>query len=229
VTFPDQAGEPGTAPTDLSIDGAERILFGVCAGQRNGPGRNLVVRVLPSGARDPSFGSDGLRQSNTCPEAIATGGHNQVFVLRPSDPEMIRGPVDAARTLEAWKQNGRMDSSFGKGGRVPPGPAGTVSMFAVWQDLTVDQGGHVVLIGELERPTKTGLVPNALIATRLSRRARPAPGFGPKGRIVTRFAGLKLIGEGALGLSRAGLPLGAVGLMGPEGRTSLAVLRYGAS
>jgi uncharacterized delta-60 repeat protein len=240
ITFPDLAAQQ-LESTSLSVDASDRILFGLCEWAAYvGPEPKLgVMRVQPDGSPDASFGSSGMRLTAGCPAGLTSDGNRVLVLTTVGERHVLYGLVDRQR-LEMWNENGSPYTRFGTRGAVLSPPQG--GLVPAWQDLALDNRGRISLIGEMSRSTKFGLVPRAVVATRLSGLGKPDPSFGSNGQIVTRLhdphpspaeapaeqKGRAFMGQAALALSPTGRMFGAVGTIRRRriGPTSVSVLRY---
>lgn len=112
-----------------------------------------------------------------------TPGHLQM-ALTPRGGIVIAGSTQLVRLLP----NGRLDRSFGRGGRVSiERPAGQNFLLA---DVAVDSQGRILVAGSV-RPQPTGSFPDPLISSVMVRRYNPDGSldlsFGDQGTLITTF------------------------------------------
>jgi uncharacterized delta-60 repeat protein len=158
---------PGAAnaATSIALQSDGDLLVGGSAstGETRAPRSTsgFVVRLLPNGRFDSSFGDSGTVTLADLPSiaqvAATTGGH--ILVLGGS---LIR-----------LDQDGAMDTSFGVGG------AAALPMAFVAQHFVIESSGDIALIGTVTRPDGS----SAAVA-RLTSDGQPDPSFGTNGLVV---------------------------------------------
>jgi uncharacterized delta-60 repeat protein len=126
--------------------------------KRGGTGisRQLVIRLLPDGALDPSFGRTGrvvvTGPRNVSAAAIAADGRDRVLlaghISRPVSKKP--GPSRSSFLLSRLKRKGTFDRTFGKRGSVRTGFGGPASSFAT--QVLLDQGGRILVGGLVTTP-----------------------------------------------------------------------------
>jgi uncharacterized delta-60 repeat protein len=138
-----------------------------------------IVRYTASGAVDASFGDAGR---------VLTGfggtgeGDSALAVAVQTDGRILAaGQSDVADSchlsLARYTHDGRLDASFGNGGRVLT-PLGTTYYWAV--DATIQTDGKIVASAVDDGED--------FVVARYARNGRPDPGFGKKGMVATDFA-----------------------------------------
>jgi uncharacterized delta-60 repeat protein len=152
---------------DVAVDPQGRIvLIGTAVTRRPGHVSQMdaaVIRYLPEGRRDPSFGKDGVVSGGfgLRPETSAGGASvgatlgsvdeegRITFVVESGDKEAGCGDRDGtrlrARAVVRLTADGALDRSFGSGGTAPLAPIASVA------GLTRSSGGGLVLAGSLAR------------------------------------------------------------------------------
>jgi uncharacterized delta-60 repeat protein len=170
-------GAGGKARTDVGgADWAEAVAIApggdvVVAG---GSGSDVAVtRYDAAGRLDPTFGGRGTVVTDL-------GGGDDVaaaLVVQPDRRIVVAGYRGPDLAVARYLVDGRLDSSFGRGGVV-----------------VTDLGARERAIGLLLRPggrlVVVGLTPDALVLARYLRDGRLDPAFGRGGTVVTRTPGL---------------------------------------
>jgi uncharacterized delta-60 repeat protein len=147
---------------DLGVDSTGRIVvFGTAtrATPRDEANQGAVLRYLPSGEPDPSFGGgDGVVMTNfglRSPESVSLGAIDQEdrVVLVTGTGQVASecgrpGPQD--RHLVRLTVGGALDPSFGGGGVRRVTPLQEVDA------ISLDDSGGIVLAGSLPRPCSRG-------------------------------------------------------------------------
>jgi uncharacterized delta-60 repeat protein len=197
---------------------------------------NDIVRYLPSGALDPSFGTDGI-VTLAAPYFASTSGvlsvqaNGQILVLTQVE---VDGTLEVA--LERLNTNGKLDPTFGSGGIVIvnfPAPADEVAS----PNLVLAQpDGKILLAGEATPDFRSTATPQTILARYLSNGALDTT-FGNGGIVSATAIGTPttlalLTGDGIL-VSSGGAPeqftsTGAL-LATPTGGTVIAVKVTGAT
>ena len=119
---------------------------------------------------------------------LAEGSHGAVLALA-EEPRHEKDPV-RARLLQV-APNGRLDRSFGKGGRATVELA--PSLGTTLNSLAVEDGGEILIGGTLETGAK-----RSIVLLRVSSQGRWDKSFGPHGRVATPVAQLTRFGSSDL-------------------------------
>jgi len=114
----------GTRPAGLVQQPDGKILLGVSAATNDGSAPPVLLRLLPSGAADPTFGVGGVVRVDLGPNefesvttvALAPGG--DIVVAGASSYWSTLPEPTADVLLARFTPRGRLDTSFGSGGRV---------------------------------------------------------------------------------------------------------------
>jgi uncharacterized delta-60 repeat protein len=144
----------------------------VVAGPRRPGSGWALVRYLPDGRLDPGFGAGGLVLTDFGP------GREDVYALAIQRDERIvaAGGARGGPAVARYLPNGRLDPSFGRGGKVS-------ANFGSSDAVAIQPDGKIVLVGG----AGDGGAGFALI------RYRPNglldPGFGHSGKVSTGFPG----------------------------------------
>lgn len=184
-----------------------------------GAQRCWVVRYLPEGQVDASFGAGGV--------AVAPGGCSTLMegvVAEQADGKILLGVNNA---LYRFTASGEVDTSFGTDGLVPLGPGAKVVL-----GLALQPDGGILLAATSRADVATGYA-TVVTISRFDASGQLDPGFGDGGAIreelgLTDYAqaqvptpvGLAATADGAILLAAA---TGADGL-----RTTAALYRYAA-
>jgi uncharacterized delta-60 repeat protein len=197
---------------------------------------NDIIRYLPSGALDPSFGTGGI-ETLSAPYFASTSGvlsvqsNGQILILTQVE---VNGTLEVA--LERLNTNGQLDPTFGSAGIVItnfPAPADE----AASPNLVLAQpDGKILLAGEATPDFRSKATPETILARYLSNGALDTT-FGSGGIVTATAIGTPstlalLSGDGIL-VSSGGEPeqFTSTGtLLGtPTGGTVIAVKVTGAT
>jgi uncharacterized delta-60 repeat protein len=181
-----------------------------------------VVRLLPSGALDGSFGSGGIVDSAVGrasvqdeASAVAVLGDGKIVVAGRADYSFPYSQTDFA--LVRYLPNGRPDPTFGSGGIVvTEGPFEEIA-----DALVAAPGGKIVVAGSANR---------SFHLARYLRSGALDRGFGVGGRVTTSFGGLYAAARSVV-IQRDGKVVagGSMRRAFPEPYDSVALARYTAS
>ncbi len=180
---PNPAGEEGLGGVAVQPDG--KIVAVGSAGSGF-----LVVRLLPDGALDETFGSGGMVKTNLggsfpdAANAVAILADGRLVVTGSADwdfNDSTRQDIGVARYLP----NGLLDPTFGAGGVVvTPGPLAEAGC-----GVAATSGGKILVVGWHSNPGYRGY--NSSSRFRLVRYLPSGAldaGFGHGGVVTTRFA-----------------------------------------
>jgi len=178
--------------------------------QSGGSTAFAVLRYLPDGRPDPSFGSDGLALTDFDP---ATNDAITALALLPDGRILAAGAAGDAAALARYLPDGRLDPSFG-GGRNGTVTTGHGLLNAL--DLAVEPGGTLLIAGQAGTPGG----PFDIGLARYSADGVLDPGFGHGGVMTTDL--------GSTGEWPAGVAPGPGGtiVVGASSGSSFVVLRY---
>jgi uncharacterized delta-60 repeat protein len=123
---------------------------GFCQRSAGGSRDLAVARCLPNGGPDLGFSADGwvLTDLGGSDEAfgLAVRGDGKIVVAGSSDLDGFGSPWDF--TLTRYREDGRLDGSFGRGGRVLTNfGAGEVGSDDIAQAVAILSDGGVVAVG----------------------------------------------------------------------------------
>jgi uncharacterized delta-60 repeat protein len=196
-----------------------------------------IIRYLPSGTLDTSFGTGGI-VTLAAPDFASTSGvlsvqaNGQILVLTQVE---VNGSLEVA--LERLKTNGALDSTFGSGGIVVvnfPAPATEVASPSL---VLAQPDGKILLSGGATPPFRSKLSPQTVLGRYLSN-GTPDPTFGTGGfasavAVSAPSALAVLSGDGILALNSEGqlaqFTSGGALLATPTGGTVTGVKVGGAS
>jgi uncharacterized delta-60 repeat protein len=212
------AAKSDDAPFDIVLQSDGKV---VVAGETQDPVTLrtdfALVRYLPTGLLDPTFGGAGIVVT-----PIGLGGSARALVLQADGRLVAAGRSDASDgfhvTLARYNANGTLDASFGGTGVVVT-PIGTDEGVAL--AIVQQTDGALVVAGEVQYGT--GGTDFVLVRYRTDGTLDPT--FGAGGIVVTP------IGDGgsARGLVLAGTKLVAAGTASVGARALVAVARYDAA
>lgn len=148
----------------------------VVAGDTAVPGLGaFLLRLLPSGAFDPSFAGNGLEFIPLGVSSIAVLPNNQILVAGVTSAGVA--------VVERFDANGSLDTSFGTGGSAAPSVGSYV--------ILVDPKGNIIVGGGVSVPPPPGskFYTEAFALARLLPNGAPDPTFGPGGTVTTTTKG----------------------------------------
>lgn len=128
----------------VAVDDAGRIVVAGSTQVVQGNSDAVVVRFLPDGSMDPSFGSQGvvvlnLRTDFDTGNGLALQDDGALLVAGSYGPQQILTPF-----LARLRADGTRDRRFGRKGVVTPAGSGA------WHDVTVQPDGRIVTAGDLQ-------------------------------------------------------------------------------
>ena len=137
------------------------------------PGSPLrVVRVLPGGRPDPSFGSEGAVTMGSADPAVS--------LVQQPDGKLV---VANSKVLTRLHGDGGLDASFGAGGiallGIPREASGT-PVLVLQPDGKLVVAGYAILHHPITTPPLSDL-----LLTRVQPDGRPDPSFGTRGTVTT--------------------------------------------
>jgi uncharacterized delta-60 repeat protein len=149
----------------------------LAAGRSDATGNNLnfaVVRYMPNGQLDPSFGTGGMVVTSFA-DSDAEG---RAIAVQPDGKIVVAGLSAAAFALARYTAGGALDTTFGTGGAVTTTFANAGSAQAV--GVAVQSDGKIVAGGAVDA---------AFAATRYNADGSPDVTFGTGGTAMTSFGG----------------------------------------
>jgi uncharacterized delta-60 repeat protein len=145
--------------------------------------RFMMLRMLPDGRSDPSFGKKGFAISNVAPHRGIEANATDIALL-PDGRILLSGSLEGKDRLSValarYRPNGRPDPSFGEGGVVRTASGRYLAM----EDMAVRRDGRIVLAGY--RAAKRA--PAQVAALRYLPSGRPDPSFGEGGLFSKQLA-----------------------------------------
>jgi uncharacterized delta-60 repeat protein len=145
-------------------------------GVRHTPQPAALVRAWrPDGTVDHGFGRDG-RLTIRVPRGGGYSGFSKVEIL-PSGKILVAGYLRRQLVVYRLSADGRIDRSFGGGGRVTVGVRGEAISYQHPASLAVDRDGRIVLTG---RPILDNAVAEAPVLLRLLADGRRDHSFGAR-------------------------------------------------
>jgi uncharacterized delta-60 repeat protein len=204
----------------LQPDGRLLVAGTIGCGGEAGPTRAALVRLLPDGDFDATFGRGGTRLVDVgrCASgsSVAIGRAGRIVLgVGAGDCYETRSPLRVARLLS----DGRLDAGFGRNGHVRVDVPGRANAYTA--DVMVDRAGGIVLVGSAEGRGRHAVV----VDVRLSRagRARLVQTATVPGRSLYAWAGA-VLSDGRVAVV-ADMPGRARGVDGIRAR--IAVFRSG--
>jgi uncharacterized delta-60 repeat protein len=166
-----------------------------------------IIRTTPNGGTDTTFGTNGFGAVRVSFGAAPESGRDRAYAmaLLPDGRILLAGEADGNVALARLLPDGRLDPSFGVGGRVvtPANPTGASGATARATALALAADGSVVVAGPWGTPDPNGISP---LETYQVLRYTPDgvldSAFGAGGRVTGRFE--ESDGVVALALDRAG-------------------------
>ncbi len=176
------------------IDGANRLLvFGsqVVPLVPDGDEPKLV-RFLPTGALDTSFGSDGIASVQTPSKAETSASWPGAFALRKDGSLLVAATtykmnhngeqIKVHTVIYHLTPDGKLDSHFGRGGMVALSSSSGYGSIAL---AATPDGGFVLAAGEARSGSS---IEDRLLIVRYTKAGQPDGSFGHKG-VATRIWG----------------------------------------
>ena len=164
-----------------------------------------VMRLLPDGARDPSFGQDGLSviprralgPTDDCISATAVdvGGDGRIVVGGMLGCGGEEG-YEAATFVARLRKDGRLDRGFARGGVRVSHAACLLS------DIAAQRNGKIVTAGSTGSSDYCTF--GSMLLTRMRPNGAPDTSFGPRGRRQIRYVHTRESGANALSIDRRG-------------------------
>jgi uncharacterized delta-60 repeat protein len=146
-------------------------------------GNAVVLRLLPDGAPDPTFGSGGKVTT------VVPGGSSgaRAVALQPDGKIVVAGGAEGASNFDfffaRYNSDGSPDMSFGGGDGIELVPVGAESDEA--EAVTIGPAGRVAATGFAELPGNG----EALAAVVLKANGEPDPSFGGDGSVTKETSG----------------------------------------
>jgi uncharacterized delta-60 repeat protein len=196
------------------------VVAGVSGNRRAGLRRMAVARYTARGRLDRSFGVGG--------KALTSYGSGnsgaRAVVLQTDGKIVLAGALEPDRfALARYTRRGRLDPSFGQGGKVVTrfGAGRSVSQA---EALAIQPDGKLIALGEWFRSPLNG--PSFIALARYTPRGKLDHSFGHGGKVVTSFGPRSDVSAAAL-LIRADGKLVVVGeYSSPGGSFAVALARY---
>jgi len=200
----DLGGAEGGFGLAVQPDG-KVVLVGV---QQPLPGENakaIVVRLSPEGSLDPTFGNGGV--------VVVPSASGFAVALQPDGKIVVGGTSSSGPGLAVMRllPDGRMDTSFGAGGRATANVGGYGTAFA----LAIQSDGKIVAVGRASPPGSFD--PGDFGVARFNADGSLDSSFAANGRVRTDFGG----GEDALDVALQ--PDGKIVVVGGPGGLRRAV------
>jgi uncharacterized delta-60 repeat protein len=171
----------GDEVVDLALQPDGRIVaVGGGMNAQTGHGGFNLVRHLPNGVLDESFGQSGVVATNVDP--AGTGAYPAAMALRPDGRILVAGRAgrasgQGAPVLVSYLPDGTLDGSFGTDGRLYPDLGPNVS--GGFTDMVLYPDGAVLLAIE-GAGTEGG---DPIVLARLRPDGEPDPSFGDGGLV----------------------------------------------
>ncbi|HSC20925.1 MAG TPA: hypothetical protein VLC07_04275, partial [Solirubrobacterales bacterium] len=145
-------------------------------------GNCVVVRLLPNGEPDPSFGSEG-KVTTVFPGGVSGA---LAVTVQPDGKIVVAGTAAVAGNFDfffaRYLPGGALDPGFGGGDGIETVPVGAEEDEA--RSVAVGPDGRIVAVGEAEVPVNE----NALAVVVLKADGTPDPSFGGDGSLVKETA-----------------------------------------
>jgi uncharacterized delta-60 repeat protein len=148
-------------------------------GETGVPNAVLLVRYLPDGRLDAAFGNSGVVTTDF---GANNNGIGMALALQPDSKIIVAGGVRAGprfgyTILVRYLPDGRLDDTFGTGGRVTVSPVGTSNAASA---LLLQADGKLVVTGS----GFTAVTPGTLFITRFQPDGSLDPTFGQAGTVT---------------------------------------------
>jgi uncharacterized delta-60 repeat protein len=197
----------------LAVQEDGRILAAGSSFSPVGGGNDFaLVRFLPDGSLDPSFGTGGVVLTDL-------GGSDFVgdMVLLEDERILVAGSSEGDQVLARYLPDGRLDPSFGAGGVV------TTDLFGnddVARALAIQRDGKIVVVGHSRAPDED----TDFSLTRYLPDGQLDPSFGEGGKVLLDFFGLDDQSEDVVILPDGSIVVGGASVT-PSG-TDFALARF---
>jgi uncharacterized delta-60 repeat protein len=192
-----------SAATGAAVDAQGRIL--IAAILDDGTmlrKRAAVLRLLPSGALDGTFGTGGIATIEPPPPSAGTNA--EAIAVDAAGRIVIAGEVDDdVPAVMRLLPDGAPDPAFGSGGIVVA--RGAYNGAAAWWQSIAFDGSSIVVAGNAVNtpPYGTGLDRQPVLA-RFSEAGVPDPSFASGGFMLLELPGITLTDQQALAIDRSG-------------------------
>jgi uncharacterized delta-60 repeat protein len=215
-------GKRDDGASDVALQQDGRI---VAAGWSGDPGqgrkRIALIRYLTSGELDGSFGTGGKvltsfsDQSDDGANALAVQKNGKIVVAGWSNGDFDSGWSGEGFALVRYTRGGKLDATFGTGGKVLIVP-GTAS---VAQAVVVQRDGKIVAVGDNGKRAHPS---RDFVLVRYTTSGDPDASFGRGGKVLTDLGGGSSDGAAAVALQRDGRILAAGSSSAKRGDFALA-------
>ena len=191
VAFPEQLSPPSAQPHAFAVasqnDG--KIVVVGDATKLNFEDDFALVRLNPDGAPDSAFGQDGFVLTDFAGFADAATD----VVIQP-DGRIVAagwtatGEICADWALARYDAEGRLDTSFGDGGRLTTNFADRIGEAACHflAGVAVDEAERILVVGSVDGIVTTNL---DIVLARYDAQGQPDTTFGDAGVVITEVAG----------------------------------------
>lgn len=194
VLAPAASGAPGDLDPNFGNGGSERLLPSeekvvlpgiaiqpdgkiVLAGSDQTSNGVIVVRLLPNGAVDPSFGNGGIVLT---PFPVGSFGEGRAVAIQPDGKIVVvgsaKGAVDGDFLAIRYLDNGALDPSFGGGDGIEIVPVGLGQDRA--EAVVIGANERILLSGEARLPENKGVEAGVVV---LQTGGKPDPSFNATG------------------------------------------------
>jgi len=185
----DVGGNLNSVADAVAVQPADgRIVVGGSTQLASGRWCFFVARYLPDGSSDPSFGSGGITITDLGSDADASA-----MTLTADGHILVAGVASSMMTVEQYRADGSLDTSFGSGGvaqvAFPGFPMSEASGVQALSDGTILLTGSV----NLGYPSYTG----SLAIARLTAFGSLDTRFGTGGLVTTSMSGTSLASLGS--------------------------------
>jgi len=163
--------------SELAVQGDGKLVVAGSAGKDGSNSDFAVARYLPDGRLDPAFGSGGRVLTD-----FGRRGQEVVGLALQRDGKIVAvGEADLDYALVRYLPDGRLDHTFGSGGRVLASLGG-----GFVSALSVQSDGRIVVTGSSYRSDEAGY---KFALDRYLPDGRLDPGFDRDGRVATSLSG----------------------------------------
>lgn len=176
------------------------VVAGYASGRRD-PTSFFLTRYLPNGGVDGSFGTRGVVRT-----AFGRYSAASDLLALPDGRLVAVGFSDQGVALARYSASGRIDPSFGRGGRVVAPVGGPSTLATLVADAALLPDGGIAVVGGLV----TGQLTLTPFVMRFLADGRPDPAFGTSGYVLPTFA----TGQQAYASGVAATPEGLVVVTG---------------
>ena len=189
----------------------------------------FVMRLLPSGDFDGSFGLDGMvTTAGASGGRVALQGDGKIVVAGAKQTSFDDcapwDPCDMAVVVVRYNHDGSIDSSFGTGGMVTTGRSNETNQTSA---VAVQLDGKIVVAGARPAPLVKPVIASDFLLMRYNVDGTLDTSFGIGGEVVTDFGAFDFAQSVAIQVDGKIVVAGGGRADDPDAATDFAITRYG--